>query len=143
MADHLRTESAGDIGRAVARSVIDDEDVRRHPRDRRRDLADDGGQALRFIERGDAHEHAVPLLPAGRLQLRRGQRPDEATDPLIRPVGAAQRVEDQEEPDGGRDHQQGHEPAEGLAFEPEDVLDRTNEIRRDRDRSQPRPDDEQ
>ena len=60
MADDVGAERPGDGGRAVARAVIDDEDMGPQAGDLRGHLGQDGRQALGLVEGRDADEHAAP-----------------------------------------------------------------------------------
>ena len=78
-----------------------------------------------------------------RLDLGGRQRANEAADALVRPIGAGQRVEQQQVGDGDRDDEDGDEPTERLALQPEPVLDRADEIRDDGDGAEAKPDEQQ
>ena len=103
VADDVGAEPRRDGRGAVARAVVDDQDVRRQPGDLRRDLGEDGRQVVGLVEGRDADEDAAPPAPTvRRLDLGRRQGAHQAADPLVGAIGPAERVEQQQVGDGDR-----------------------------------------
>jgi hypothetical protein len=70
------------------------------------------------------------------LELRRRERADEPRHALVGAVGPAQGEEHEQVPERDGDDEDRHEPPERLAFETEDVLDRSDEVREQGDRAE-------
>ncbi len=135
----------GDLRGRVARAVVDHQDVGRQAGHLGRDLGQDARQVVGLVVGRDAHEHAAERRAGqpGRLDLGGRQRPDEPAHPLVGPVGPGEGVEDEQVGERDADDEDGDQPAERLAGQPEDVLDRPDEVGHGGDRDQPEPDDEE
>ena len=143
VADDVGALRPGDVGRPVAGAIVDDQDVGGQAGHLRRHLGQDAGQAVGLVERRDADEDPAPGLAAGGLELRRRQRPDEAAHPLVRAIGPTQCVEHQQIGDRHRDDEHGDEASERFALEAQDVLDRPDDVREQRDAEQAEADEEE
>ena len=116
----------------------------RSPATARRDLCQHAWQAVGLVEGRDADEDAAQRgAGMGGLDLGDRQGSDEPADPLVRPIRPGQRVEQEQVRDRDRDDEDRDQPPERLARQAEDVLDRPNEVRDDRDGGQAEPDQQQ
>ena len=128
----------------VARRVVDDDDPGRVAGHGLRDLGEDARERLGLVVGGDHDEDAAGVLAELLLlELRCREGPDQAPDPLRLAFRFGEHEEDQEVGDHHREDEHRDDPPDRLIAEPDEVLDRADDVGRDRDPEQPDADEQQ
>ena len=144
VADDVGAGGPGDVGRPSREPSSMTRTCVGQPGHLGRDLGQDAGQAVGLVERRDADEHPAPGLAVGpALELGRRQRPDEPAHALVRAIGAAERVEDEQVGDRHETTSTVTSRPSGSPSRPEDVLDRPDQVREQGDAEQPEADEEE